>query len=514
MSELVLFADGEWVATWLTPIWILSLGCIGGLLLLPLVWGIVYLSRTVCATFLPYLRRPIQRPDRTIIEGPMLPIFIIVCVFAAFGVLGSLAVNEPGKMLSSIQKLNSGKEVVYEFKVAPAAEGQDSLETEIDVFFVGEELRQLVLSANEDLVVLPVPTDEEEERPFRFRLDAGKDRVFKVVKGEMNPFIGREVQHLYVINHSDTTADLAVKVTTGTPYPEMKGAVVTAVLIAFIFLLYFTMVVFFPKMSAIAVSTAKSESASPMFLLLAAMGAVALFAFIWIPYYTLGEDIKMVKDSGLTLILVFGIFMAVWAATRSVSEEIEGRTALTILSKPIGRRSFIAGKFFGISWSVLLLFVILGVVFVLCISYKPIFDAKEDSGSAGWSDSYRHVVSVVPGLVLALLETLVLASISVAISTRLPMLANFTITFAIYVLGNLTPQLVQSTEADFEIVRFVALLIATVFPVLDHFNLQAAIAGGAEPPLGYLLASCMYSMIYGAIALLVALIFFEDRDLA
>jgi ABC-type transport system involved in multi-copper enzyme maturation permease subunit len=124
------------------------------------------------------------------------------------------------------------------------------------------------------------------------------------------------------------------------------------------------------------------------------------------------------------------------------------------------------------------------------------------------------MLGVVPGLVLALMETGVLAAISVAISTRLPMLANFIICFSIYVLGHLTPLVVQSSVGMFEAVRFVAELTATVLPNLEHFNIQAAVAAGVAVPGNYLAWALLYSLIYGVIALLLALVLFEDRDLA
>jgi hypothetical protein len=107
-----------------------------------------------------------------------------------------------------------------------------------------------------------------------------------------------------------------------------------------------------------------------------------------------------------------------------------------------------------------------------------------------------------------------LAAISVAISTRLPMLANFVICFAIYALGHLTPLIVDSSIGQFVVVQFLGQLIAVVFPTLDHFSLQAAIAGGQSVPLAYLGATFLYGTIYCFIALLLALFLFEDRDLA
>ena len=80
-------------------------------------------------------------------------------------------------------------------------------------------------------------------------------------------------------------------------------------------------------------------------------------------------------------------------------------------------------------------------------------------------------------------------------------------------LGHLVPMLVNSSVGKFEIVRFVGQFIATVLPVLDHFNIQAAVAAGAAVPLAYLGWPRSIAP-YSTIAMLLGLAMFEDRDLA
>ena len=270
-----------------------------------------------------------------------------------------------------------------------------------------------------------------------------------------------------------------------------------------------------PKMSAVALATLKSEIAQPLFPIILIVGAVLVVLFIWIPYNTFGEDIKMLKSSGLTLIMVLGIIQAIWAASTSVADEIDGRTALTVLSKPVTRLSFIVGKYLGIVWTVGTLFLVLGIVFLIVVAYKPIYDAKEGSElTPSWQLCYFEMMRTVPGLVLAFMETAVLAALSVAISTRLPLLANFAICFSIYVLGHITPQIVQSSMEGFEIVKFIGQLIATIFPILEYFNIEAGVAAGVGVPTAYLGWALLYCLIYSVIALLLALVLFEDRDLA
>ena len=53
-----------------------------------------------------------------------------------------------------------------------------------------------------------------------------------------------------------------------------------------------------------------------------------------------------------------------------------------------------------------------------------------------------------------------------------------------------------------------------MLPVLNDFNIQAAIAGGREVPAAYLGVAFVYCLLYATIAMLLALALFEDRDLA
>ena len=270
-----------------------------------------------------------------------------------------------------------------------------------------------------------------------------------------------------------------------------------------------------PKVAAIARTTAKEAMSQPLFYVLLTVGVFGLILFPFIPYNTLGEDIKMVKDEGLTLIMVLSIGLALWTASVSIADEIEGRTALTLLSKPVGRRQFIFGKFLGILTPVAIMFVVLGAVFLSSVSFKAVYDSRETGSPEPTAEECRlEMKQIAPGLALAMMETIVLTAISVAISTRLPMMANLVICAAIYVLGHLVPILADSAVGKNEYVQFIADLQSAIFPVLDHFNISAGISAGVPVPWTYIAVDGLYCVGYSTVAMLVALLLFEDRDLA
>jgi ABC-type transport system involved in multi-copper enzyme maturation permease subunit len=269
------------------------------------------------------------------------------------------------------------------------------------------------------------------------------------------------------------------------------------------------------KAGVIARATTKEAVRQPVFLLMLALTLVLLVVNTYVPFFSLGEDVKMLKDCGLATILIAGMLIGIWTASTSVAEEIEGKTAMTLLSKPINRRQFVLGKYVGILQAVLWFMLPVCLVFLALVFYKVGYDAKESSKEIpAVADRFAVMIQIVPGMVLMFMEIALLTAVSVAISTRLPMVVNLTSMFAIFVVGHLTPVLVQAGVLKLEFVEFMAKLISVLLPALDLFNTQAAVATGTMVPPIYLAQSAIYCVCYCAAAILLGFILFEDRDLA
>lgn len=296
---------------------------------------------------------------------------------------------------------------------------------------------------------------------------------------------------------------------------EMNWPVITGVSLALVAALIAYL--YGTRSGIIARATCKEAVRQPVFGIMMVVSFTLLVANTFIPFFSMGEDIKMLKDCGLATILITSLFLAIWTASTSIADEIEGKTAMTLLSKPINRRQFIVGKYLGIVTSTLWLMLPSALVFLGLIYYKFFYDAKESSKSG---DDVTHalamveVIQIIPGLLLSFLEVAILSAVSVAISTRLPMVVNLVACLAIFVVGHLTPALVESSTGGLEPVLFVARLIATVLPALEAFNVAASVATGAIVPANYLGYALIYAMCYSTMAVLLAFILFEDRDLA
>ncbi len=481
---------------WLTPVWLLSVGATAGLVVLLVLYGLLWVVSRNAAAAVP----------RIIRESVLQYVSYLVLTFVGVGLLLT-PMMPSGQLVSSLRRLPYVRS--FETTVTVPARTDDF---DVPVTFLADELQRYSFDSQQDVVIDTEP-DQAYSNPMI--LVEGNEPFTWSPGGRVQRRFVDTVHHLYITNISDAPTDVTIAFTTDVPMPEVHQIPITAGAVAGVYLLYLLLYWLLPGVSAIAVATAKEAVAQPLYLLVMLGGAFALVAYIYIPYNTFGEDVKMLKDSGLTTIMVLAILVALWTASVSIADEIEGRTALTVLSKPISRRQFILGKFAGIVWPTLLIFIVLGAILLVTVSYKVVYDSRETANpEPTWQQCYGEMVSTVPGLTLAFLETVVLTSISVAISTRLPMLPNLVICGSVYVLGHLGPLIVQSSAGQLEYVAFIGRLIAVVLPVLDHFNIQAAVAGGVPVPTAYLGWALLYCALYSAAMMLLALILFEDRDLA
>ena len=119
-------------------------------------------------------------------------------------------------------------------------------------------------------------------------------------------------------------------------------------LIDFFLLMPAVVVKVWPKGGAVAQAAYREGWRQPMFWLMIVGAILTTWASVVIPYFTFGDDYKMMKQIGFDVIMLSAALFGVLAASMSISEEIEGRTAVTLMSKPVNRRQFLIGKFFEI----------------------------------------------------------------------------------------------------------------------------------------------------------------------
>jgi hypothetical protein len=328
------------------------------------------------------------------------------------------------------------------------------------------------------------------------------------------------------------------------------GAALQLQLVLDFFVLGFAVLLrLWPKGGAVALAAFREGVRQPMYWLLVGAAVVLMTISLFIPYFTFGEDHIMYKEIGFDAMMFTAAAFGALAASMFVSDEIEGRTALTLLSKPVSRREFLLGKYFGILLAALLMYGFLGCYFEGAMLYKGFLDRVDPTPRAEWISSMlshtppgpaadfvngiglwtQHTLETLPGLVLSFSQVMVLVAIAVTLATRVPMVVNLTTVVVVFVLAHLTPVLVAiGKQAKNEnpanpgpvaqLLGFVSNLFDVLLPDLEAFRIAPALLTDNSLPTGpfiqYLASVSLYGVLYTGIVLLFGLILFEDRDLA
>jgi hypothetical protein len=323
---------------------------------------------------------------------------------------------------------------------------------------------------------------------------------------------------------------------------KLYGAILNAQLVVDFFCIVFPLLLLvWPQGGAVALAAFREGVRQPMYWLITIIALGVLLVSPFLPYFTFGEDFKMVSELGFDIIMLSAVAFSVLAASMSISEEIEGRTAITLMSKPVSRRQFLLGKFFGILFAALLMTGMLGVVFDGVMWFKLWFDG-ELPGDPAWLEPVRaawtsrlgegglnlalgaglwfdYVLGTLAGLVFGFCQVMVLLAVAVALATRLPMVVNLVTCLVVFFLGHLTHVLVQvSAIGRYKLVNFMARFFENVLPGLEYFDIGPVIVRDVPPDASrftfYIGSVVLYAVLYSIIALLFGLILFEDRDLA
>jgi hypothetical protein len=128
-------------------------------------------------------------------------------------------------------------------------------------------------------------------------------------------------------------------------------------------------------------------------ILLATLGGLALAPSI--TGWTLDDDNKMLRDIGLSTLLIQGLFLACFAASSVLDVEIEDKSVLTVAAKPVPRWQFVLGKYLGVLGALTAAHYLAGMAFYMTMRHGVLQTARETSDPT--------VLVLGPGIMLLVL---------------------------------------------------------------------------------------------------------------
>jgi ABC-type transport system involved in multi-copper enzyme maturation permease subunit len=211
------------------------------------------------------------------------------------------------------------------------------------------------------------------------------------------------------------------------------------------------------------------------------------------------ED-KIFLDFGLAAMSILGLIVAVFVGTGLVSKEIEKRTVLSLIAKPISRAEFIIAKHLGLSSVLALLVAVMTVIYLALLQFQGI--------------TYS-LLSILLAAVFLFLQLSLITAFALALGVFTSSVLATLLTFAVYLMGNFSQDLVNvgrvSKNPGFERLTGALYLI---LPDLSRLDLKNQAVYGTEllPNLLTLIANAGYGLVYIVLVLAIAILVFARRE--
>jgi ABC-type transport system involved in multi-copper enzyme maturation permease subunit len=223
-------------------------------------------------------------------------------------------------------------------------------------------------------------------------------------------------------------------------------------------------------------------------------------ASIFIGELSGGQERKVIVDLGLSAMLLFGVFIAIFVGVGLVYKEIERRTIYAVFSKPVGRGEFLVGKYFGLCLTLLVNVVVMGLGVSLALIYV----------SGGW-DSL--ILKIWPAVLLIYLELMLLTATALLFSSFSSPALSALLTFLVFIIGHFSADLkglagsLGSTSA-----RWLFTGLYYLLPNLSNYSFITPAAHGHAPSPGFIFATGLYAVVYITVILAAATLIFSRRN--
>ena len=213
-----------------------------------------------------------------------------------------------------------------------------------------------------------------------------------------------------------------------------------------------------------------------------------------------GQERKVIVDLGLSAMLLFGVFIAIFVGVGRVYKEIERRTIYAVFSKPVGRGEFLVGKYFGLCLTLLLNVAVMGVGVSLALVYVK----------GGWDPL---ILTIWPAVLLIYMELMLLTSIALLFSSFSSPALSALLTFFVFIIGHFSADLKSlAGSLGSSTARWLFTGLYYLLPNLANYSFITPAAHGQAPSAGLVLLTALYSVVYITVILAAATLIFSRRN--
>lgn len=236
-------------------------------------------------------------------------------------------------------------------------------------------------------------------------------------------------------------------------------------------------------------------------LYLVALYALLLFAAAaLLPEIAAGAQDKITLDLGLTGIHLLGLIVTIFVGTSLINKEIEKRTVLVLIAKPVSRLEFIVGKHLGLSAVLTVLIALLTIIYLAVLALNQI--------------PFSFSSTLLTAFFI-LIEMTLLTAVAILFGVFTSSLLATLLTFAVYLMGHLSQDIVTLGQLSNNTgLQQIANVMYLILPDLERLNLRNEAIYGTVllPSFLELTSHLLYGLLYSTLLLSVAVVVFARRQ--
>lgn len=236
----------------------------------------------------------------------------------------------------------------------------------------------------------------------------------------------------------------------------------------------------------------------------------------WFRDFNFGApELKFLADCGFGAMAFFGAALTITATAQLFFSEIENRTALTLLAKPVWRTEFIVGKFLGVAALMAAFCLLLTALLTAVLWWREgeLMNEFPDNFAQGRMVNYGMVAlaGLLQWLKLAVLAGFTLLVASYAATQMFSVVTGF----FVLVICHLQ-YLAQDAYARSGAMagKVASAVIAAMFPNFQLFSLEDSLSAAGDLPVwAHTVRVIVYALGYVAVTCGLAVFSFRKREI-
>jgi ABC-type transport system involved in multi-copper enzyme maturation permease subunit len=251
------------------------------------------------------------------------------------------------------------------------------------------------------------------------------------------------------------------------------------------------------KILAIAQNTFIEGIRAKTLYIIIAYGLLILLGMTALTPLALGEQARIVQDLGLAGIEVMGMLLAIIVGTTLVYKEVEKRTIYVMVSKPLSRWQFLAGKYLGME--------ILAATVVSLMTILFFF------GLLLMKQGFMGIL-VFP-ILLIFLKISIINALALLFSSLASPVLGAVFTFCLYLAGTLSRDILELADRmKLPLINLTMKVIYYFLPNLGNLDMKNSIIFNHQVIWPQIWWGLAYSLTYIISVMLIAVLAFEKKD--